>query len=62
MEIKVLENSFSSDQLHCLRKGEKLPRELTMLDFFIKARCVRTKNLKWFQHKCFKKKMEKKTA
>lgn len=62
MEIKMLGKSFSRDQLHWLRKGEKLPRELIMLDFSIKARCVRMKNLKWLQHKCFKKKMEQKTV
>lgn len=43
-------------------RWKKLPKELIMLEFFIKAWCVRMKNLKWFQHKCFKKKMEQKTA
>lgn len=44
LEIKVLENSFFRVQLLWLRKGAKLLRELIMLDFFIKAKCVGTKN------------------
>lgn len=46
LEIKVLENSFFRDQLHWLRKGDELLRELIMLDFFIKAKCVGIKNFK----------------
>lgn len=46
VEIKLLENSFFRVQLHCLRKGDKLLRELIMLGLFIKAKCVRTKNFK----------------
>lgn len=42
----MLENSFFRDQLHWLRKGDELLRELIMLDFFIKAKCVGIRNFK----------------
>lgn len=39
-------NTFFRVQLHCLRKGDKLLRELIMLDFFREAECVWTKSFK----------------
>lgn len=56
-----LGKQFLQESVTVAEKGVKLPTELIMLDFFRKARCVTTKDLKWLQHKCggFKKKLRK---